>query len=728
LERRINHLRKKIEEVTESRRKDECVDWEKLGIDALFVDESQFFKNLGYTTQMRNVAGLPNSHAQRSMDTFMKVRQVLGTGGRVIFSTGTPVSNSVAELFTMQRYLDLDYLESIGLNHFDAWATQFGETVTAPEITPSGSYKSKTRFARFCNLPELMRLYSRFADFPKHEVKLKLPELKTVEVAAPASDDQNNFLQSLAYRADRIQRKLVEPDVDNMLKVTSDGRKAALEIRLVEPDADNHPQSKVNQCAWNVWQIWKAGKGDRSTQLIFCDFSTPHPERHNVYKYLKELLIALGVPKTEVSLIHDCKNDDDRKRLFEKVRSGNIRILMGSTEKLGTGVNVQDRLIAEHHLDAPWRPSDVEQRTGRTRRQGNKYPTVWSFRYVTEGNNQQAGFDAFLWQTLETKAKFIAQVSNGNVKTRTAEDVDEAVLSYAQVKAMASGNPVIMEKAQLDAKYAALRIQYKGHDQQQSQLFFQISKTKGDIERLPKHIENIKSDLSCVNMKCPVIIDGKKIADEAEINKSLRRLARLDNEIKPIMSIGDFQIKSLSYFGDKFSVIRINHYSFKEATVQALLNTLENEIAKSLEKNIQLLDQAQKNLIVLEGMMNKPFEHLEQMQAMRSRLKEIDLILQKEQEDKTQVQISTYTECANYIAPEQEIISELAELDHRPKWLENIIAMMPIVNERDNVIEFPIQKIMNPPELVHVEKIEYKFEVAKTRRGADANFMQGCLF
>jgi Helicase conserved C-terminal domain len=496
LEKKKKLIQNKISQVTESERKDECIDWEKLGVDALIIDESQFFKNLSYTTRMRNVAGLPNSHAQRSLDTFMKVRQTLDGGGRVVFSTGTPVSNSVAELFTMQRYLDLDYLEKIGLSHFDAWATQFGETVTAPEITTSGSFKSKTRFARFCNLPELMKLYSRFADFPSNKVDLPLPELSTVEVAAPSSEDQNYFLEVLAYRANQVQRKLVEAEIDNMLKITSDGRKASLEIRLVDPAAANNSESKVNQCGWNVWKIWQATKCDRSTQLIFCDFSTPNPDRHNAYRYLKDLLINLGVRECEVALIHSAKNDAERAKLFEKVRAGKVRILLGSTEKLGTGVNVQDRLIAEHHLDAPWRPSDVEQRTGRTRRQGNKYPRVWSFKYVTKGNNQQASFDSFLWQTLETKAKFIAQVSDGNITSRTAEDVDEAVLSFAQVKAMASGNPVIMEKAQLDAQYHALKIQFKGHEQKQSQLFFQIKQAEHKLQNLPIAIANIQKDIN----------------------------------------------------------------------------------------------------------------------------------------------------------------------------------------------------------------------------------------
>ena len=717
LERRKRHIQDKISQVTDSHRKDECVDWEKLGIDALLIDESQFFKNLSYQTRMHNVAGLPNSHAQRSLDTFMKVRHVLGKGGRVVFSTGTPVSNSVAELFTMQRYLDLDYLEKIGLQHFDAWAAQFGETVTAPEITPTGSYKSKTRFARFCNLPELMRLYSRFADFPKHEVKLKLPELQTVEIAAPASDDQNTFLETLAYRADQIQRRLVEPEDDNMLKVTSDGRKASLEIRLVAPSADNHAQSKVNQCGWNVWQIWKASKGDLSTQLIFCDFSTPHPERHNVYRYIRELLVKLGIPKIEVSLIHDCKTDGDRSRLFEKVRAGQVRILMGSTEKLGTGVNVQDRLIAEHHLDAPWRPSDVEQRTGRTRRQGNKYDKVWSFRYVTKGNNSQASFDSFLWQTLETKAKFIAQVSNGNIKTRTAEDVDEAVLSFAQVKAMASGNPVIMEKAQLDAKYAALRIQYKGHDQKQSQLYFQVSQTETKLRQLPIHISNIEKDLEQINLNAPVMVDGGAVTDEALINKALRQLLR-DDLMK--ITIGNFTIKSYGFIESKLAIAGLNIYKLKEPKYDCIKGMLEQGIAEALVTEKQKLIQAEQDLVSLNEIIGKPFEHLEKMLEMRQRLREIDLILQKEQVGKELVSYSTYTDCADYIPPEPEIIAELQGLDTRPNWMEDMLNILP-----RNVIEFPVHKHISKP---HIVSVEYKFEAVKTRKGEELNHLQGCLF
>jgi N12 class adenine-specific DNA methylase len=718
LERRKRNLQDKISQVTESRCKDDCVDWEKLGIDALFIDESQFFKNLSYQTRMHNVAGLPNSHAQRSMDTFMKVRHVLSDGGRVIFSTGTPVSNSVAELFTMQRYLDLDYLEKIGLQHFDAWAAQFGETVTAPEITPTGSFKSKTRFARFCNLPELMRLYSRFADFPKHEIKLKLPDLQTLEVAAPASDDQNSFLEVLAYRADQIQRRLVEPEDDNMLKVTSDGRKAALEIRLVNPDADNFAESKVNQCAWNAWQIWKLSRSDKSTQLIFCDFSTPHQERHNVYRYLKDLFVGLGIPKTEVALIHDCKNDADRSRLFEKVRAGNVRILIGSTEKLGTGVNVQDRLLAEHHLDAPWRPSDVEQRTGRTRRQGNKYAKVWSFRYVTEGNNSQAGFDAFLWQTLETKAKFIAQVSNGNVTSRTAEDVDEAVLSFAQVKAMASGNPIIMEKAKLDADYNALRIQHKGHEQKQSQIYFQIGQTETKLMRLPLNIDNIERDLTNIDLQAPVKIDGIATVDEALINKSLRKLLKYD---ELVVTIGSFKVEGDRWsFDRKLNLVGSHRYHLEHPNFETVRGILSKGIAEALVNEKQKLNQVKQDLGSLKASLGKPFEHLEKMQSIRSRLKEIDTILQKEQDSKEITSYSTYTECADYISPEPEIIAELRLLDHRPQWMEDMLNLLP-----SNVIEFPVHKQITKP---HIVSVEYKYEAVKTRRGEELSHLQGCLF
>jgi N12 class adenine-specific DNA methylase len=740
LERRKRHLSNKISEVTESSRKDDCIEWEKLGVDALIIDESQFFKNLSYTTRMHNVAGLPNSHAQRSMDTFMKVRQTLESGGRVVFSTGTPVSNSVAELFTMQRYLDLDYLEEVGLNHFDAWATQFGETVTAPEITPSGSYKSKTRFARFCNLPELMRLYSRFADFPSNKVELPLPELSTVEVAAPPSDDQNHFLEVLAYRANQVQRRMVEPQDDNMLKITSDGRKASLEIRLVDPSADNHAQTKVNQCAWNVWKIWQNTKCDRSTQLIFCDFSTPNPERHNVYRYLKDLLIGLGVKASEVALIHSAKSDDDRSKLFEKVRAGQVRVLLGSTEKLGTGVNVQDRLIAEHHLDAPWRPSDVEQRTGRTRRQGNKYSRVWSFRYVTKGNNTQAGFDSFLWQTLETKAKFIAQVSNGNINSRTAEDVDEAVLSFAQVKAMASGNPVIMEKAQLDAQYHALKIQSKGHEQKQSQLFFQIRQAENRIETLPRAIANIEKDLAMIRES--EIVIGGQVCNQTETNKIIRAAMR-DMHFwgETIGYIGNFSIKIRG--GDEISLVGNHSYIVRRPNHESIHEAIAEGIPNSLDVEVKRLAQAKQDLVSLNAMVGKPFEHTERMEELRSRLREINLILQQEQADKPDIRYCTDTACAEYIAPELEIIAELKELEDRPTWLSEILDLMPKAQPHDlvlgngqrqpqpgdlvlsNIIEFPIQKIMEKPQIISVE---YKFEAVKTRKGEELTHLQGCLF
>ena len=721
LERRRRNLINKIHQVTESRRKDECIDWNKLGVDALLIDESQFFKNLSYTTKMRNVAGLPNSHAQRSMDTFMKVRSVLGKDGRVVFSTGTPVSNSVAELFTMQRYLDLDYLESIGLEHFDSWATQFGETVTAPEISVSGSYKSKTRFARFNNLPELMRLYSRFADFPKHEVKLDLPEVKTVEIAAPASDDQLDFMRAIAYRADQIQRGLVEPEEDNMLKITSDGRKASLEIRLVDPHAKNFAESKVNQAAWNVWQIWKNSFSARATQLIFCDFSTPNPDRHNVYRYLKELFIKLGVPKDQVVLIHDCKNDSDRSALFEKVKIGKVRILLGSTEKLGTGVNVQDLLIAEHHLDAPWRPSDVEQRTGRTVRQGNKWSKVWSFKYVTKGSNNQSGFDSFSWQTLETKAKFIAQISNGNVTSRTAEDIDEAVLSFAQVKAMASGNPIIMEKAKLDAEYNKFKIQHKGYDRRQSELFFEVSRTKRKIQDSPRLIEAISLDVE----------EGKKCADakiftgtEQTLNQVIKE--KTVNGItfgiinEDIAYIGNFKIMANYGYTEPRLYLRGHHnYSIerpRSASVYDAIANLENILVKETAK----AEQAKKDLIELENAIGKPFEHLDKMQKMRSRIKEIELLLSTEDQGQVLERNCLSASCANYIAPEDDLVELLSDISDRPTWLLEIIDMMP-----SNVIEFPIHKPMTKLEIVEVQ---YKFETVKTKKGEDVNHLQGCLF
>jgi len=486
-------------------------------------------------------------------------------------------------------------------------------------------------------------------------------------------------------------------------------------------NVDIYAQSKVNQCAWNVWQIWKNTTPAKATQLIFCDFSTPHPERHNVYRYLKDLFVKLGIPKYEVALIHDCKNDSDRSLLFQKVKSGQIRILIGSTEKLGTGVNVQDLLIAEHHLDAPWRPSDVEQRTGRTRRQGNKWSKVWSFKYVTEGTNSQSGFDSFSWQTLETKARFIAQISNGNVTSRTAEDINEAVLSFAQVKAMASGNPIIMEKAQLDAQYNALKIQRRGHDQRQSELFFQIGKTERKINELPKVIEAIAKDLELTkNMKNePLVIGGEVFSNSFQADRLIKKLMNeFDNHIsQEIGFIGQLTVVIAKSYGELRLLLRGSQsYILEKPKFVFIQEAIAKGIREMFDKETQRLVQARKDIIELKNTIGKPLEHLDKMIKIKGRLKKIELILSKEQDSKESQSFSLWTDCADYIPPESEIVEELQSNEDCPNWLLEIIDMMP-----SNILEFPIQKSMSKLEI-----IEYKFESVSTKKGAE--IMQGCLF
>jgi hypothetical protein len=397
--------------------------------------------------------------------------------------------------------------------------------------------------------------------------------------------------------------------------------------------------------------------------------------------------------------------------------------LIGSTEKLGTGVNVQDRLIAEHHLDAPWRPSDVEQRTGRTRRQGNKYSRVWSFRYVTEGNNSQAGFDAFLWQTLETKAKFIAQVSNGNVKSRTAEDVDEAVLSFAQVKAMASGNPIIMEKAKLDAEYNSLKIQAKGHEQKQSQIYFNGNQLRAKLVTIPEIIDNIHRDLEGIDPDAPIFINDEEVTEIPLINKALRKLVKAESVVERLsVTVGKFIIKAIGFFDTKLAVCGLNSYQMAHASYESLRYMLSHGIKDAISYQEAKLEQAQIDLIAIEQQVNKPFEHLDKMISMKARIKEIEALLQEVKEDDSIKSFATWSVCADYISPEAEIIDELINRQDRPDWVNQITAVIPEVS---NVIEFPIQKIMDKP---HIVQTEFKFETVKCKTGMTSNDLQGCLF
>ena len=451
-------IKTKLEKLNDTKRKDTVIDFEQLGVDRLFIDESHFYKNLYLYTKMRNVGGIAQTEAQKSSDLFMKCRyldEITGNRGTV-FATGTPVSNSMVELYSVQRYLQYDTLAQNGLQHFDSWASTFGETVTALELAPEGTnYRAKTRFAKFYNLPELMQMFREVADIQTADMlKLPVPKVNYHNIKTKPSDIQTEMVASLAKRAEKVRARLVEPNIDNMLKITNDGRKLALDQRMIDPMLPDDPDSKVNACVDNVYRIWEEHADTKATQLVFCDLSTPKNDgTFNVYDDMREKLIARGIPAEQIRFIHEATTDAQKKELFGKVRSGEVRVLFGSTPKMGAGTNVQDRLIAIHNLDCPWRPSDLEQRQGRIERQGNMFPEVEVYRYVTEQT-----FDAYLYQLVESKQKFISQIMTSKSPVRSAEDVDEVALSFAEVKMLATGDARFKEKMDLDIQVSKLRV------------------------------------------------------------------------------------------------------------------------------------------------------------------------------------------------------------------------------------------------------------------------------
>ena len=451
-------IKTKLEKLNDTKRKDTVIDFEQLGVDRLFIDESHFYKNLYLYTKMRNVGGIAQTEAQKSSDLFMKCRyldEITGNRGTV-FATGTPVSNSMVELYSVQRYLQYDTLAQNGLQHFDSWASTFGETVTALELAPEGTnYRAKTRFAKFYNLPELMQMFREVADIQTADMlKLPVPKVNYHNIKTKPSEIQTEMVASLAKRAEKVRARLVEPNIDNMLKITNDGRKLALDQRMIDPMLPDEPDSKVNVCVDNVYRIWEEHADTKATQLVFCDLSTPKNDgTFNVYDDMREKLIARGIPAEQIRFIHEATTDAQKKELFGKVRSGEVRVLFGSTPKMGAGTNVQDRLIAIHNLDCPWRPSDLEQRQGRIERQGNMFPEVEVYRYVTEQT-----FDAYLYQLVESKQKFISQIMTSKSPVRSAEDVDEVALSFAEVKMLATGDARFKEKMDLDIQVSKLRV------------------------------------------------------------------------------------------------------------------------------------------------------------------------------------------------------------------------------------------------------------------------------
>ncbi|EPV75119.1 hypothetical protein SAG0366_06260, partial [Streptococcus agalactiae GB00947] len=529
LEKTKKKLLVRLEKLNDDFKKDDVITFEELGVDKLFIDEAHNYKNLFLHTKMRNVAGIGQSEAFKSSDMYMKCRYMdeMTDGKGVVFATGTPISNSMTELYTMQRYLQYDDLKTRGLEHFDAWASTFGETENTFELSPEGTgYRQKTRFSKFYNLPELMSMFKEVADIKTSDMlNLPVPEANFEVIKTKPTEEQKEILEAISERADAVRNNQVEPTEDNMLKITNDGKKLALDQRLINPLLPDDPNSKVNVCVKNIFSIWDKTKENSSTQLVFSDMSTPKGDgEFNIYDDIRNKLVNMGILKDEIAFIHEADTDKQKDELFSKVRRGEVRVLLGSTQKMGAGTNVQNKLIALHDLDVPWRPSDLEQRSGRIVRQGNENDKVNIFRYVTENT-----FDAYLWQTIENKQKFISQIMTSKTPVRVAEDVDEASLSYSEIKALATGNPLIKEKMDLDNEVTKLKMleanyksnKYKLEDKVNKIYPQSILKTEMEIQAVKEDIASVEKLGEGDSKFTSISLGTNKILDKKEAGEKL---------------------------------------------------------------------------------------------------------------------------------------------------------------------------------------------------------------
>jgi hypothetical protein len=571
---------------------------------------------------------------------YLKVRHVqsLNGGGGVVFATGTPIANSMAEMFTMQRYLQADQLKKHNLHHFDSWAATFGEPVTAMELSPDGAgYRLNTRFARFINVPELMQMFRQSADVQTAAMlKLPRPKLEGEKPAicnAPATAELKAFVQELAARADRLKTGRDDPREDNLLKITSEGRKAALDLRLMVPATPDEPQGKVNLAVENIHRIWQGTAAERCAQLVFCDLSTPKDKGFSVYRDIAEKLHRLGVPTREIAFIQDYDSDASKLALFRDVRAGKVRVLFGSTQKMGSGTNVQERLIALHHFDAPWRPADVEQREGRILRQGNKNSVVQVYRYVTEGS-----FDAYMWQTLETKAKFIAQVMSGDMTIRRLEDLDSAALTYAEVKAIASGNPLVIEKAQVDAELIRFTRLRSAHAEEQYRIRTNLRRSHEDAETFTGRLANLQKDMAArqdtSGDKFNIELDGQIIENRGVAGELIVRQAeKIKNRLGEDVRFGRFAGFDLFLrpgFNNAVEVLLRGHNNYAArvtdtalGTIRSLEATVQGFEERSARLEIDIAD-AQKRSKELETKVGSPFEHEKRYQELCRRQCEIE--------------------------------------------------------------------------------------------------------
>ena len=695
LEKTKKSLQARMKKLNDQTRKDDVVTFEQLGVDRLFVDESHSFKNLFLYTKMRNVAGISQTDAQKSSDMFMKCRYMDElTGGRgITFATGTPVSNSMTELYTIMRYLQYDTLMRMGMGHFDSWAATFGETVTAIELSPEGTgYRAKTRFARFFNLPELISIFKEAADIQTSDMlNLPVPEAEFINEVLKPSEEQQDMVAAFSERAESVRAGMVNPTEDNMLKITNDGRKCALDQRLLNellPDAE---KSKVNTCVENAFQVWEEGKTDRTTQLIFCDLSTPKGDgTFNVYDDVRNKLAARGIPKEEIAFIHEYNTEAKKAELFAKVRAGQVRILMGSTPKLGAGTNVQDRLIALHHLDCPWKPSDLEQQEGRILRQGNQNDKVKIFRYVTENT-----FDAYMWQILENKQKFISQIMTSKSPVRACEDVDDTALSYAEIKALATGNPYIKEKMDLDVQVSKLKLLKANHTSQIYRLESDIAKNfPVQISALKERIAGMQVDSQVVksvdlqdNDTFAMTVGNVLYEDKKEAGEALIAACAGLKTVSTGGKVGEYHGFTLSasynMFSNAFELTIKGKCSYKleigkdpVGNMQRIHNTLSS-IDRKLTESEQKLETVQQQLATAQEEVKKPFPKEAELNEKMERLSELNVLLNMDEKGNETIMADedigregSSTDSRD--AVEEKELPETADRIHKPSILERL--------------------------------------------------------
>ena len=644
-------IKTKLEKLNDTKRKDTVIDFEQLGVDRLFIDESHFYKNLYLYTKMRNVGGIAQTEAQKSSDLFMKCRyldEITGNRGTV-FATGTPVSNSMVELYSVQRYLQYDTLAQNGLQHFDSWASTFGETVTALELAPEGTnYRAKTRFAKFYNLPELMQMFREVADIQTADMlKLPVPTVNYHNIKTKPSEIQTEMVASLAKRAEKVRARLVEPNIDNMLKITNDGRKLALDQRMIDPMLPDDPDSKVNACVDNVYRIWEEHADTKATQLVFCDLSTPKNDgTFNVYDDMREKLIARGIPAEQIRFIHEATTDAQKKELFGKVRSGEVRVLFGSTPKMGAGTNVQDRLIAIHNLDCPWRPSDLEQRQGRIERQGNMFPEVEVYRYVTEQT-----FDAYLYQLVESKQKFISQIMTSKSPVRSAEDVDEVALSFAEVKMLATGDARFKEKMDLDIQVSKLRVLKQSYLSEHYDLEDRVLKYYPQtIKEYEERIAGYENDAALAEQHkpqgedkfCSMTLKGVTYTEKADAGEMLLAICK-DYPMSAPTEIGSYRGFRMEIYYDTVNAHycmnlcgKAKHKVDLGADALGNLTRIENELSKlpaRLEAAKTKKAETIAQLEIAKEEIKKPFAFEDELKEKTERLNALNIELNLNEKD-----------------------------------------------------------------------------------------------